>query len=219
MLNVIVTSKDGAQKTYEVPYTSQLLVQNNEEVEAGTPITEGSLNPHELLRIKGVMATQSYLIEAIQKVYKSQGVDINDKHVEIIIRQLLRRIKIKDSGDSRFLPGETADKQEIEEENRYLIAQNKNLQHSNQYFKGHQISYHIRIIPVAASFQETPRVLAEAAVKGKIDPIHGLKEAVIVGQLIPAGTGTPCYLDMVVETKEETPFTTDQETAPPKQQD
>ncbi|NLI39725.1 MAG: DNA-directed RNA polymerase subunit beta' [Caldisericales bacterium] len=218
MLNVIVTSKDGAQKTYEVPYTSQLLVQNNEEVEAGTPITEGSLNPHELLRIKGVMATQSYLIEAIQKVYKSQGVDINDKHVEIIIRQLLRRIKIKDSGDSRFLPGETADKQEIEEENRYLIAQNKKpatFEPILQRVTKSAITSESFLS--AASFQETPRVLAEAAVKGKIDPIHGLKEAVIVGQLIPAGTGTPCYLGMVVETKEETPFT-DQETTT-KQQD
>ncbi len=206
MLNITITSKDGIQKTYEVPYTSQLLVQNGQEIEAGTALTEGSLNPHELLRIKGVNATESYLIESIQKVYKSQGVDINDKHVEIIIRQLLRRVKVKDSGDSKFLPGETADKQEIEEENRLLLAQNKKpatFEPVLQRVTKSAITSESFLS--AASFQETPRVLAEAAVKGKVDPIHGLKEAVIVGQLIPAGTGTPCYLDMSLSVKDDGP--------------
>lgn len=203
-LQITITAKDGTNRSYEVPYTSQMLIRNKSEIEAGDALCEGSLNPHELLRIKGVGATQSYLIEAIQKVYKSQGVDINDKHVEIIIRQLLRRVKIKDAGDSKFLPGETTDKQEIEEENRVMLSQNKKpatFEPILQRVTKSAITSDSFLS--AASFQETPRVLAEAAVKGKIDPIHGLKEAVIVGQLIPAGTGTPCYLDLKVQSFED----------------
>ena len=204
ILHVHVTNKEGVVKTYDISYTSQLTIRNGEEIDAGHAITEGSLNPHELLRIKGVGATEGYLIEGIQKVYKSQGVDIHDKHVEIIIRQLLRRVKIKDPGDSKFLPGETSDKQEIEEENRVLTSQNKKpVSFEPVLQRVTKSAITSESFLSAASFQETPRVLAEAAVKGKIDPIHGLKEAVIVGQLIPAGTGTPMYTDLKIKTLEE----------------
>jgi DNA-directed RNA polymerase subunit beta' len=193
-LKVTITSKEGEIRSYEIPYIYQLLVKEGEEIEAGDPISEGSLNPHELLKVRGVDATQVYLIESIQKVYKSQGIDINDKHIEVIIRQLLRRVRVKDTGDSKFLPGETQDKQEVEEENRVLISQNKKpatFEPILQRVTKSAITSESFLS--AASFQETPRVLAEAAIKGKYDPIHGLKEAVIVGQLIPAGTGTEQY--------------------------
>ena len=204
LLKVTITSKEGEIRSYEVPYTYQLLTKEGEEIEAGDPITEGSLNPHELLKVRGVDATAAYLIESIQKVYKSQGSDINDKHVEVIIRQLIRRVRIKDSGDSRFLPGETADKQELEEENRVLISQNKKpgtFEPILQRVTKSAITSESFLS--AASFQETPRVLAEAAIKGKYDPIHGLKEAVIVAQLIPAGTGTERYRSLCVNVEPE----------------
>ena len=198
-LKVTVTSKEGEIRSYEIPYIYQLLVKDNDEIDAGDAISEGSLNPHELLKVRGVNATQVYLIESIQKVYKSQGSDINDKHVEVIIRQLLRRVRIKDAGDTKFLPGETADKQEVEEENRVVVSQNKKpatFEPILQRVTKSAITSESFLS--AASFQETPRVLAEAAIKGKYDPIHGLKEAVIVGQLIPAGTGTERYRSLRV---------------------
>jgi len=203
-LKVTVTSKEGEIRSYEIPYSYRLLVKEGEEVEAGEAISEGSLNPHELLKVRGVDATQAYLIESIQKVYKLQGSDINDKHIEVIIRQLLRRVRIKDTGDSKFLPGETQDKQEVEEENRVLIAQNKKpatFEPILQRVTKSAITSESFLS--AASFQETPRVLAEAAIKGKYDPIHGLKEAVIVGQLIPAGTGTEQYRGINVKVEPE----------------
>ncbi len=204
LLNITVTSKDGASKSYKASYISKLLVSDGETIDAGQPLTEGPLNPHDLLKIKGIRATQNYLIEQIQKVYKSQGVDINNKHIEIIIHQLLRRVQIKDPGDSEFILREIHDKLEIEEANRLLIAQNKKpatFMPVLQRVTKSAITSDSFLS--AASFQETPRVLAKAAAEGKIDPIHGLKEAIIVGQLIPAGTGIDSYKGFDLESLEE----------------
>lgn len=189
-----IISSDGEEFEYNVPYSSQLLVKDGDIVEVGAQLTQGSLNPHILLKTRGKKDTEEYLISEIQKVYKSQGVDINDKHIEIIIRQLMRRVRIKESGDSDFLPGEILDKNIIDEANRYLIAKDAN-----------PATYEIVLLRLtkaasisesflsAASFQETPRILAEAAIKAKVDFLEGLKEAVIVGHPIPAGTGLKEY--------------------------
>ncbi len=202
---ITVTSKDDAKKSYKLPYTRKLLVDEGDFIEAGQPLSEGSLNPHDLLEIRGIITTRNYLIASIQKVYKSQGVDINDKHIEIIIHQLLRRVQINDAGDSDLIPREIHDRLVVEEINRLLDSQNKK-----------QITFEPVLQRVtksaitsdsflsAASFQETPRVIARAAAEGKIDPIHGLKEAVIVGQLVPSGTGIKDYYNFEVTSNIET---------------
>jgi DNA-directed RNA polymerase subunit beta' len=195
LVMLTITSKDDAKKTYKLSHTIRLLVANGDEVEAGQSLADGPVDPHELLRIRGMSETQKYLITSIQKVYKSQGVDINDKHIEIIIHQLLRRVQINDPGDSNLIPREIHDKLEIQEINRLLESQNKKpvtFEPVLQRVTKSAITSDSFLS--AASFQETPRVLSRAAAEGKIDPIHGLKEAVIVGQLIPSGTGIEDYL-------------------------
>ena len=167
---------------------------DGQTIEAGDTLTEGSVDPHDILRIKGILAVQDYLIQEVQRVYRSQGVDINDKHVEIIVRQMLRKIRIDDNGDTDMLPGSLVDVMEFNEKNR--LAEDEGLRPAS----GERILLGITKSSLAtdcflsaASFQETTRVLTEAAIKGKVDPLEGLKENVIIGKLIPAGTGMSQY--------------------------
>ena len=163
-------------------------------LEAGDELTEGSVNPHDILKIKGVRAVQDYMLQEVQRVYRLQGVEINDKHVEVIVRQMLKKIRIENNGDSDFLPGTMVDFLEYEEENEKLAAEGKEPAEGKQVLLGiTKASLATNSFLSAASFQETTKVLTEAAIKGKIDPLIGLKENVIIGKLIPAGTGMKRY--------------------------
>ncbi|MBQ1368483.1 MAG: DNA-directed RNA polymerase subunit beta', partial [Firmicutes bacterium] len=192
---IIITNPDTKEsKNYLIPYGAVLRVTDGQTIEAGDTLTEGSVDPHDILRIKGILAVQDYLIQEVQRVYRSQGVDINDKHVEIIVRQMLRKIRIEDNGDTDMLPGSLVDVMEFNEKNR--LAEEEGLEGAT----GERILLGITKSSLAtdsflsaASFQETTRVLTEAAIKGKIDPLEGLKENVIIGKLIPAGTGMDQY--------------------------
>jgi len=169
-------------------------------VEAGQRLTEGPLNPHDILRIQGVEAVQRYLVEEIQSVYRWQGVEINDKHIEIIVRQMLRRVKIRDEGDTEFLPGEIVDVFTLREENRKVQARGGRPAEADPVLMGiTKASLATESWLSAASFQETARVLTDAATKGKVDPLIGLKENVIIGKLIPAGTGMARYRSLRVQ--------------------
>ena len=203
--NVIVTSPDGDEKAYPVPYGYRIKVAEGDQVTAGDALTEGSINPHDILDVKGEMEVQNYLIAEVQKVYRMQGVDINDKHIEVIVRQMMRKVRVDEPGDTYLLPGALIDRTEIDEQNRMIDERMAN---------GEQNLQKATFIPVllgitkaslatdsflsAASFQETTRVLTEAAIKGKVDPLLGLKENVIIGKLVPAGTGMKCYSDVQV---------------------
>ena len=159
-------------------------------LEAGDELTEGSVNPHDILKIKGVRAVQDYLIQEVQRVYRLQGVEINDKHIEVIVRQMLKKIRIENNGDSEFLPGTLVDNLDYEEMNEQLEEEGKEPAEGKQVLLGiTKASLATNSFLSAASFQETTKVLTEAAIKGKIDPLIGLKENVIIGKLIPAGTG------------------------------
>ena len=163
-------------------------------LEAGDELTEGSVNPHDILKIKGVRAVQDYMLQEVQRVYRLQGVEINDKHVEVIVRQMLKKIRIENNGDSDFLPGTMVDFLDYEEENERLAAEGKEPAEGKQVLLGiTKASLATNSFLSAASFQETTKVLTEAAIKGKIDPLIGLKENVIIGKLIPAGTGMKRY--------------------------
>jgi DNA-directed RNA polymerase subunit beta' len=176
------------------PSNLRLRVKDGDKVGPGDQLTEGSPNPHDILRIKGLHALQGYLVQEIQSVYRSQGVDINDKHIEIIVRQMLRRVKVEDPGDTEFLPGELVDKFAFEEENAKAIAEGMEPAKARPVLLGiTKASLATESFLSAASFQETARVLTDAATKGKIDPLTGLKENVIIGKLIPAGTGMQRY--------------------------
>jgi DNA-directed RNA polymerase subunit beta' len=189
-----IVSAEGEEVECNIPYNAQLLVKDGDFVEVGAQITQGSLNPHTLLRTRGRKSTEEYLLSEIQKVYKSQGVDINDKHIEIIIHQLIRRVKIKESGDTEFLPGDIIDKNKVDEINRYLIAKGaKPALYEIILLRLTKAASISESFLSAASFQETPKILADAAIKSKIDFLEGLKEAVIVGHPIPAGTGLRDY--------------------------
>jgi len=195
---VVVAGKDETRE-YTVPFGQRLLVSNGDIVEAGQRLTEGPLNPHDILRIQGVEAVQRYLVEEIQSVYRSQGVEINDKHIEIIVRQMLRRVKIRDEGDTEFLPGEIVDVFTLREENRKVQARGGRPAEADPVLMGiTKASLATESWLSAASFQETARVLTDAATKGKVDPLLGLKENVIIGKLIPAGTGMPRYRQIKV---------------------
>ncbi len=181
---IIVTSPEtGETKAYLIPYGSRIKITDGAFLEAGDELTEGSVNPHDILKIKGVRAVQDYMLQEVQRVYRLQGVEINDKHVEVIVRQMLKKIRIENNGDSDFLPGTMVDFLEYEEENEKLAAEGKEPAEGKQVLLG----------ITKASFQETTKVLTEAAIKGKIDPLIGLKENVIIGKLIPAGTGMKRY--------------------------
>lgn len=163
-------------------------------VDAGSELTEGSINPHDLLKIKGLRGVQMYLLDEVQKVYRLQGVDINDKHIEVMVRQMLRKVKVEDPGDTDLLPGGLVDIFDFEEENARVIANDGLPAAAKPILLGiTKASLATDSFLSAASFQETTRVLTEAAIKGKIDPLLGLKENVIIGKLIPAGTGMSRY--------------------------
>ena len=199
---VIVTNKEtGEVKAYLIPYGSRIKVLEGQELEAGDELTEGSVNPHDILKIKGVRAVQDYMIQEVQRVYRLQGVDINDKHIEVIVRQMLKKIRIENNGDSDFLPGTLVDILEYEDEVERLEAEGKELPEGKQVMLGiTKASLATNSFLSAASFQETTKVLTEAAIKGKVDPLIGLKENVIIGKLIPAGTGMKRYRNVKLNT-------------------
>src|SRR5579884_2309770 len=187
------------ERQYTVPYGVRIRVAEGDRVSAGDQLTEGPINPHDILRIKGLAAVQSYLVQEIQSVYRSQGVDINDKHIEIIVRQMLRRVKVEEPGDTEFLPGELVDVFALEEENARAMAQRREPATARPVLLGiTKASLATESFLSAASFQETARVLTDAATKGKVDPLLGLKENVIIGKLIPAGTGMARYRQLKV---------------------
>ena len=192
---IIVTSQEtGETKAYLIPYGSRIKITDGAFLEAGDELTEGSVNPHDILKIKGVRAVQDYMLQEVQRVYRLQGVEINDKHVEVIVRQMLKKIRIENNGDSDFLPGTMVDFLDYEEENERLAAEGKEPAEGKQVLLGiTKASLATNSFLSAASFQETTKVLTEAAIKGKIDPLIGLKENVIIGKLIPAGTGMKRY--------------------------
>lgn len=198
---VVVTNESGEAQTYLIPYGSRLKVSDGDRVEAGDELTEGSVNPHDILKIKGIQAVQSYLLREVQKVYRLQGVDINDKHIEIIIRQMMRKVKVDEAGDTKLLPGSLVDMFEFEDENARATTEGLRPAEGKRALLGiTKAALATDSFLSAASFQETTRVLTEAAIKGKTDPLLGLKENVIIGKLIPAGTGMNMYRDIEVET-------------------
>ncbi|MCX7921183.1 MAG: DNA-directed RNA polymerase subunit beta' [Clostridia bacterium] len=198
---LIVTSEDGESKNYLIPYGSRVKVADGDDVEAGDELTEGSVNPHDVLKIKGNRGVQAYLLQEVQRVYRLQGVDINDKHIEVIVRQMMRKVKVDDSGDTNLLPGGLVDIFDFEEENAKAIAEGLRPAEGKTALLGiTKASLATESFLSAASFQETTRVLTEAAIKGKIDPLVGLKENVIIGKLIPAGTGMSRYKDISIST-------------------
>jgi len=191
---VIVTSNSGEEFTYEIPFGSRIKVINGDIIDAGDEITEGSVNPHDIIRIKGVKGVKNYLLSEVQKVYRLQGVDINDKHLEVVIRQMTRKIKVEESGDTELLPGTMMDIFDFEEANEKALAQGGKPAEGKIALLGiTKAALATDSFLSAASFQETTRVLTDAAIKGKIDPLVGLKENVIIGKLIPAGTGMNRY--------------------------
>ena len=202
---VIVTDNEKAQsKTYLIPYGSRLKVQDGQVLEAGDVLTEGSINPHDLLKIKGVKAVQEYMISEVQRVYRLQGVEINDKHIEMIVHQMMKKERVNEAGDSRFIPGTTVDRLDFEDENERLIAEGKVPAEGKRTMLGiTKASLATDSFMSAASFQETTKVLTEAAINGKIDHLIGLKENVIIGKLIPAGTGMRRYRNVKLSTDKE----------------
>ena len=227
---IFITGEDGIELDYLIPYGSRIIVKDGDVVSLGARLTEGSINPHDIMRVMGTEATQRYLVYEVQKVYKSQGVEINDKHIEVIVRQMLHKVKIEDAGDADVLPGDSVDVNTFEDENRRLRLNGKQEATGTRTLLGiTKAALATDSFLSAASFQETTRVLTEAAIKGKIDPLLGLKENVIIGKLIPAGTGmsryrkikvvkhTPELEDLVVDTEvvsaDVASETTDVETA------
>ena len=200
---VIVTSKDNS-KTYTISFGSKLKVKDGDEIKAGDPITEGSINPGDLLAVKGVEGVYTYIISEVQKVYRNQGVDINDKHIEVIARQMLKKVRIEDPGDSEFYTASLVDLLEVEFRNEELIAEGKKPATYKRVLLGiTKASLATESFLSAASFQETTKVLTEAAIKGKVDNLMGLKENVIIGKLIPTGTGLRRYQDIKINTEVE----------------
>ncbi len=199
---VITNPEDGNTKTYLIPYGSRIKVQDGQVLEAGDELTEGSVNPHDILKIKGVRAVQDYMIREVQRVYRLQGVEINDKHVEVIVRQMLKKIRVEESGDSNVLPGVSMDVLDFEDMNRKLIEEGLEPAVGKQIMLGiTKASLATNSFLSAASFQETTKVLTEAAINGKVDPLIGLKENVIIGKLIPAGTGMKRYRSVKLSTE------------------
>ncbi len=199
---VIVTNKEtGESKAYLIPYGSRIKIVDGQELEAGDELTEGSINPHDLLKIKGVRAVQDYMLQEVQRVYRLQGVEISDKHIEVIVRQMLKKVRIENNADSEFLPGTLVDVLDFEEMNEKLAEEGKEVAEGKQVLLGiTKASLATNSFLSAASFQETTKVLTEAAIKGKIDPLIGLKENVILGKLIPAGTGMKRYGNIKLNT-------------------
>ena len=200
---VVTDTETGNSKTYLIPYGSRIKVQDEQVIEAGDELTEGSVNPHDILKIKGVRAVQDYMLREVQRVYRLQGVEINDKHVEMIVHQMLKKIKIEESGDSDVLPGVSMDVLDFNEMNEALIAECKKPAEGKQVMLGiTKASLATDSFLSAASFQETTKVLTEAAINGKVDHLIGLKENVLIGKLIPAGTGMKRYRSVKLDTDE-----------------
>ena len=207
---IVVTNEEtGESKTYLIPYGSRIRQVDGMYLEAGDELTEGSVNTHDILRIKGVEAVQDYMLREVQRVYRLQGVEINDKHIEVIVRQMLKKIRIENNGDTEFLPGTLVDILDFEDANEKIVEENKELPESErkEVADGKRVILGITKASLAtnsflsaASFQETTKVLTEAAIKGKIDPLIGLKENVIIGKLIPAGTGMKRYRNVQIDT-------------------
>ena len=213
---VTITADDGEVKQYQIPYNMGLRVVDGSYVHRGDRITDGSLSPHDVLRISGLEAVQNYLIQEVQAVYRQQGVDINDKHIEIIVRQMMRKVKVEDAGDTDLLTGSVIDVFEFEDANaaiqRRIDAGEEGLQFATKSLILMGItkaSLATDSFLSAASFQETTKVLTDAAIKGKIDPLEGLKENVIIGKLIPAGSGMTVYRDYNITSCPDSPVTQD----------
>lgn len=203
-IKIITVTNEETSDTYKIPFGKRISVEEGQVIEAGTRLIEGNINPHDILRVLGVKATQNYIVKEVQKVYRSQGVEINDKHIEIIVHQMLRKIKILNPGDSAWLPGETVDIVSYRAENQRLEDEGKEPAVGENLLLGTtKAALATDSFLSAASFQETTRVLTEAAIKGKEDPLLGLKENVIIGKLIPAGTGMSRYRKLSVEHKGE----------------
>jgi len=203
MRKVIITADDGTEYTYAIPFGARLKVRDGQVVEPGDSLTDGPLNPHDILRVKGVRAVQQYLVEQVQEVYRAQGVDINDKHIEVIVRQMLRKVKVEDPGDTELLPGGLVDQFQFEEVNRAIEAAGGQPATARPVLLGiTKASLATESFLSAASFQETTRVLTQAAIEGREDPLVGLKENVIIGKLIPAGTGMARYRHIRVKPAE-----------------
>ena len=202
---IVVVPDDGAEEiAYPVSKRSRLRVAEGDHVEVGQKLIEGTVNPHEVLRIQGPRAVQVHLVQEVQEVYRSQGVPIHDKHIEIIVRQMLRRVNVLESGDADLLPGELVERPRFEEENRRVVAEGGTRRPAGPVLMGiTKASLATESWLSAASFQETTRVLTDAAIHAKSDPLLGLKENVIIGKLIPAGTGLPRYRNIRVEPTEE----------------
>jgi len=204
----ITSSEDGEVKTYQTPYFSGIKVRNGDIVKAGDRLTEGALNPHDIMRILGKDETQAYLISEVQVVYRQQGVDINDKHIEVIVRQMMRKVRVEESGDTELLSGTTMDANEFKRVNNEIkkrIAEGETelmLAEASPLLMGiTKASLATESFLSAASFQETTKVLTEAAIKGKVDKLIGLKENVIIGKLVPAGSGLSIYRKFDGETE------------------
>ncbi len=199
----VTITGDGNSKTYTISFGSKLKVRDGDYLEAGDPITEGSINPNDILLIKGPQGVYEYLISEVQKVYRNQGVDINDKHIEVIGRQMLKKVRVEDSGDTTMFPGALVDMYEFEDENNEMIKEGKKPAKGKRTLLGiTKASLSTESFLSAASFQETTRVLTDAAIKGKVDPLLGLKENVIIGKLIPAGTGMSVYKNVHINTED-----------------
>ena len=212
---IIVTNNEtGESKAYLIPYGSRIKVMDGAVLEAGDELTEGSVNPHDILKIKGVRAVQDYMLREVQRVYRLQGVEINDKHIELIVRQMLQKVRVETNGDSDMLPGTLVDTLDFEDTNEILENEGKEMAEGKQVLLGiTKASLATNSFLSAASFQETTKVLTEAAIKGKVDPLIGMKENVIIGKLIPAGTGMKRYrnikLDSDVNENDEIDFDDD----------
>lgn len=212
---IIVTNNEtGESKAYLIPYGSRIKVMDGAVLEAGDELTEGSVNPHDILKIKGVRAVQDYMLREVQRVYRLQGVEINDKHIELIVRQMLQKVRVETNGDSDMLPGTLVDTLDFEDTNELLESEGKEMAEGKQVLLGiTKASLATNSFLSAASFQETTKVLTEAAIKGKVDPLIGMKENVIIGKLIPAGTGMKRYrnikLDSDINENDEIDFDDD----------
>ncbi|MCQ2609436.1 MAG: DNA-directed RNA polymerase subunit beta', partial [Lachnospiraceae bacterium] len=201
---IVRDDEEALEKNYLIPYGSRIKVQDNQIVNAGDPLTEGSIDPHDILTIQGVRQVQDYLLKEVQRVYRLQGVEINDKHIEMIVRQMLRKIVIKEPGDSKFMAETLVDINDFNDENKRLAEEGKNPAHGEQELKGiTKAALATDSFLSAASFQETTKVLTEASIYGKIDRLQGLKENVIIGRSIPAGTGMKKYQNTMISSEYE----------------
>lgn len=202
---ITVTAPDGETKAYAIPYNANILVQEGESIGAGDPLTKGSINPQDMLRAKGVKGVQEYIAKEVQSAYRTAGVEINDKHVEVIVRQMLRKVRIENQGDTNMLPGTLVDLLSYEEENEKALENGGVPATAKRTLLGiTKAALATESFLSAASFQETAKVLAEAAINNRIDPLVGLKENVIIGKLIPAGTGMKCYKNITTVAANQT---------------